>query len=125
MKDIGGILWDAYLHALEKHMGKSPASTKADLKALMEEVRQEALEYLGDRGYSIGEDGNGFLTVCCNCKKVRDGDDRWQSFEDYMTEQSWVEITHGLCEDCVKKLIPARKTRKRSRPRPGNRPLRG
>ena len=124
MKDIGGILWDAYLHALEKHMGEpnANASISADPKAFMEEVRQEALEYLNDQGYSIGEYGNGFLTVCCNCKKVRDGDDRWRSFEDYMAEHSRVEITHGLCAECVKTLLPGRKSRRGSKPRPGSRP---
>jgi hypothetical protein len=121
MKHIGGILWDAYLYALEKRFDKSndEASTSADPRALMEEVRQEALEYLNAQGYSIGEDDSGFLTVCCECKKVRDGDNRWRSFEDYMAEHSRVEITHGLCEDCVKKLFEGRTPRRGSKSRPG------
>ncbi len=116
MKDIGGIIWEAYLHALKKRIGGSgeAASISADPTALMEEVRREALEYLNARGYSVGEDGSGFLTVCCICKKVRDGDDRWRSFEDYMVEHSRVEITHGLCAECVNKLLPGRKSRRRS-----------
>ena len=123
MKHIGRILWDAYLHALEKHIGESnaDASMAANPKAFMEKVRQEALEYLKARGYSIGEDGSGFLTVCCNCKRVRDGGDRWQCFEDYMAEHSRIEITHGLCGECVNKLLPRRKHRRVSDSRQGKR----
>jgi hypothetical protein len=114
MKQIGRILWDAYLHALERLIGESNAceSMSIDPETLMEEVRQEALEYLRARGYSVGGNGSSFLMVCCNCKKVRDGGNKWQDFEDYMAEHSSVEITHGLCAECVDELLPKRKARR-------------
>jgi hypothetical protein len=106
MNEIGGILWEACLHAIRTHMDKRGVGDAApeDPAALMEDVRREALEYLSGQGYSIGKGGSGFLTVCCGCRKVRDGGNRWRSFEDYMAEHSGVEITHGLCAECVKTL---------------------
>lgn len=33
------------------------------------------------------------IVICCNCKK-------------YMGEKEGTGISHGICEDCIKKLYP-------------------
>jgi len=48
----------------------------------------------------------GLIPICANCKKIKDDDGYWHSVEEYMTEHSDVKFTHGLCNDCIKKLYP-------------------
>jgi PAS domain-containing protein len=49
----------------------------------------------------------GLLPICSNCKKVRTGQDRWQSIEGYIkTHIVDLEFTHGMCPDCLKELYP-------------------
>ena len=40
-----------------------------------------------------------FLSLCANCRKLRDGD-KWISFEEYMREKEGKEISHGICPQC-------------------------
>lgn len=47
---------------------------------------------------------SGFLPICCSCKKIRDDKGYWQQIESYISEHSNAEFSHGLCEDCAKKL---------------------
>jgi hypothetical protein len=44
----------------------------------------------------------GFLPVCSFCKKIRVGSE-WISIENYITEHSEAEFSHGLCPECIKK----------------------
>lgn len=48
----------------------------------------------------------GFLPICANCKKIRDDKGFWHSIEAYVRDHSEAEFTHGICDDCVKKLYP-------------------
>jgi len=54
----------------------------------------------------------GILPVCSACKKIRvepvlPGEQpRWLSLEDYLHEETPVRFSHGLCEDCIKRLYP-------------------
>lgn len=49
---------------------------------------------------------SGFLPICCSCKKIRDDKGYWQQIEMYISNHSDVEFSHGICEDCAKKLYP-------------------
>ncbi|MEN8188678.1 MAG: response regulator [Thermodesulfobacteriota bacterium] len=46
------------------------------------------------------------LPVCMFCKKIRDdtgtghGKGEWKTFEDYLTTQGDLQVSHGLCRDC-------------------------
>ncbi len=48
----------------------------------------------------------GFLTICSSCKKIRDEREHWIQVEEYLTKHTEVELTHGICPDCQKKLYP-------------------
>jgi hypothetical protein len=48
----------------------------------------------------------GFLRICANCKKIRGSDDKWVTIEEYITEYSEAEFSHGICPECAKKLYP-------------------
>ncbi|MEI7528477.1 MAG: GAF domain-containing protein [Elusimicrobiota bacterium] len=56
----------------------------------------------------------GLIPICAQCKKIRDDKGFWQKVEVYLEERSDVRFTHGLCDDCMRKLytkeeLPERK----------------
>jgi PAS domain S-box-containing protein len=42
----------------------------------------------------------GLVPICAWCRKVRDGDGRWTTFEAWVHEHSDAKFTHGMCPDC-------------------------
>lgn len=46
----------------------------------------------------------GFLPICSSCKSIRDDKGYWQSIEEYMSNNSEVILSHGLCVKCADKL---------------------
>lgn len=51
----------------------------------------------------------GLVPICSNCKKIRDDKGYWKNLESYIEEHSDAEFTHGLCEECSKKLYGDKK----------------
>jgi hypothetical protein len=49
---------------------------------------------------------SGMLPICSSCKKIRDDEGYWQQIEEYIKDHSEADFTHGICEECVKKLYP-------------------
>lgn len=45
-----------------------------------------------------------FLPICAWCKKIRDDSDYWNSLEEYLRKNSDIEISHGICPECLKKI---------------------
>ena len=48
----------------------------------------------------------GFLPICCNCKKIRDGKGFWQPIERYLMNHTEHEFSHGICPKCREELYP-------------------
>lgn len=46
------------------------------------------------------------LPICSSCKKVRDDAGYWGQIEAYIRKHVDVELTHGICPDCVAELYP-------------------
>ena len=44
---------------------------------------------------------SGLLPICASCKKVRSVDGYWKQIEQYLTENSEADISHGLCPECA------------------------
>src|SRR5919106_1426117 len=42
--------------------------------------------------------------ICAWCQKVRNEEGRWQGFDSYVKERSIIEVTHGICPDCLKRF---------------------
>jgi PAS domain S-box-containing protein len=49
---------------------------------------------------------SGLLSICANCKKVRDDKGYWNQIEAYIQDHSEAEFSHGICPICAKKLYP-------------------
>jgi PAS domain S-box-containing protein len=48
---------------------------------------------------------SGFLPICASCKKIRDDKGYWSQVEQYISEHSEVEFSHGLCPECAEKMV--------------------
>ena len=48
----------------------------------------------------------GLIPICASCKKIRNDGGFWQQLEEYLSEHSEAEFSHGLCQPCAKKLYP-------------------
>jgi DNA-binding response OmpR family regulator len=46
----------------------------------------------------------GILPICSSCKKIRNEDGHWEQIETYIRDRSRVDFTHGICEECARKL---------------------
>ena len=44
--------------------------------------------------------------VCTTCKKIRDDSGYWNNLEQYISEHSGAEFSHGLCPECTINLYP-------------------
>lgn len=49
---------------------------------------------------------SGLIPICANCKRIRDDKGYWNDVESYISKHSTAEFSHGLCDDCMKKLYP-------------------
>jgi PAS domain-containing protein len=45
------------------------------------------------------------LPICAWCKKVRTGDDYWQSVEEYLRRHADVVVSHSICGECLEKEL--------------------
>jgi PAS domain S-box-containing protein len=45
------------------------------------------------------------IPVCASCKKVRNDAGYWESVETYIRQKIGKNITHGVCPDCVEKML--------------------
>jgi len=48
----------------------------------------------------------GFIPICSNCKRIRDGKGGWLSLERYLMNYTEHEFSHGICPECREALYP-------------------
>jgi CRP-like cAMP-binding protein len=77
---------------------RNPSMAVELLRVLSHRVR--ALQKMAAK--SLG----GLLPICLNCKNIRDESGSWVRIEDYITDRSEADFTHGMCPDCMRKLYP-------------------
>ena len=47
----------------------------------------------------------GLLPICSYCKKVRNERNYWERVDSYLTSHSDLELTHGICPDCLERMM--------------------
>lgn len=47
----------------------------------------------------------GLLTTCCQCHKIRDGNDGWVTLETYVQRHTALKFSHGYCPDCERAAV--------------------
>ncbi len=51
----------------------------------------------------------GILPICMHCHKIRNDEESWQRVEEYISQHSDAEFSHGLCPECLNKYYPESK----------------
>jgi sigma-B regulation protein RsbU (phosphoserine phosphatase) len=46
----------------------------------------------------------GLLPICAYCKSIRDDSNYWHRVEEYVTEHSDAQFSHGICPNCLPKV---------------------
>lgn len=49
---------------------------------------------------------SGILPICSFCKGIRDDKGYWARLEEFMSKETDVKFSHGICPDCMKKHYP-------------------
>ncbi len=58
---------------------------------------------------------NTLISVCAKCNKVRVNGKEWQKMEDYVSENSLLTFSHGLCPDCMEQALDSIQQRKQAK----------
>ena len=45
------------------------------------------------------------IPICSYCKKIRSDQDYWEQLEDYLSTQTDLEFSHGVCPSCYDKAL--------------------
>ncbi len=83
---------------LHEEIERNPAMAVELLRMMSRRVR--ALEK------SLMHTLGGELPICLNCKSIRDEDGVWTKMEEYVSDHSETDFSHGMCPDCLKELYP-------------------
>jgi hypothetical protein len=46
------------------------------------------------------------VPICMHCKKMRDDQNYWQNVEKYLMDFAGIDLSHGICPDCMKVHYP-------------------
>ena len=49
---------------------------------------------------------SGLLPICSGCKKIRDDHGYWNRIENFISEHSDAQFSHGICPECAQKYFP-------------------
>ena len=47
---------------------------------------------------------SGLLPICSYCKRIRKDEDYWQQMEQYLSDHSEAEFSHGICPECFERV---------------------
>jgi PAS domain S-box-containing protein len=70
---------------------------------LTEHVQSDSESEVARRLSQLG----GLLTICMDCKNIRDSEGNWARVDTFIAERSKVYFTHGICPGCLKDRIPS------------------
>ena len=48
----------------------------------------------------------GVIPICMYCKEIRDEKGSWNRLENYISEHSEAQFSHGICDKCIKEHFP-------------------
>ena len=66
----------------------------------------------------------GLLPLCCYCKRVRNDGEYWSQIEEYLRDNSDLQISHGICDDCYATQVQELKQKVAENPASGQAPKR-
>ena len=97
------LLWLVVMVGLILVSRKLNRQIAARIKAYKD--RQEAIQ-ASMKAKKDAKELKGLLPICAKCKKIRDDQGYWNRLEEYISEHSAAEFSHGLCPKCAQELYP-------------------
>jgi hypothetical protein len=81
---------------------------KAEVVALNDVLEQRVRERTRELEEVLAhvKELRGLLPICAWCKRVRDDHDYWHSVEEYISDRTDAQFSHGICPDCMKEMEP-------------------
>lgn len=73
-----------------------PATAEADRQRLLDDLQRTVAEVKVLRG---------ILPICGYCKRIRDEQGDWTRLETFVTERSQASFSHGVCPDCLQRVL--------------------
>ncbi|WP_462324236.1 PAS domain S-box protein [Desulfoplanes sp.] len=70
-----------------------------------EREREELIEKL-EKALKEIKQLQGIIPICASCKNIRDDQGAWKQLEEYISDHSDAEFSHGICPECAEKLYP-------------------
>ena len=49
---------------------------------------------------------SGLIPICMHCKGIRDDKGYWNKLENYISDHSDVQFSHGICDKCLNEHYP-------------------
>jgi hypothetical protein len=83
-------------------------SARAEVITLNEELERRVRERTRELEDALGQvkQLRGLLPICAWCKRVRDDHDYWHSVEEYISDRTDAQFSHGICPDCARDVSP-------------------
>jgi len=112
---LGGVV--AILNLVSKTYDEIPGNTRTAVETIaaqiggiinrvrIEEDRERLIKELKDALEKV-KTLSGLIPICANCKSIRDDKGYWHQVEEYLLEHADVLFSHGICDECAKKLYP-------------------
>jgi integral membrane sensor domain MASE1 len=77
---------------------------RAEVVALNEQLEARVRERTRDLEEALTQvkQLRGLLPICAWCKAVRDDHDYWHSVEEYISERTDAQFSHGICPNCAR-----------------------
>jgi hypothetical protein len=100
----GGVIRRRARFAFSRHGRLEPAHLLVTAAPIQHVEAPRVLLMIEDMATLIELEG--ILPMCANCKRVRDGQDAWSSVESYFNRRLDLDVSHGLCPDCLQELYP-------------------
>ena len=101
-----------YRNGLEQLLADSRKEFEKELLSYrngLEELVQERTQKLEKALVEI-KTLKGSIAICMHCNDIRDDDGDWNQIEEYIHDRAEVNLSHGVCPDCVEKHSPNAKT---------------
>jgi len=82
---------------------------RAEVVSLNEGLEQRVQERTRDLQDALShvKQLRGLLPICAWCKAVRDDHDYWHSLEEYISERTDAQFSHGICPNCARDVYKA------------------
>ncbi len=87
----------------ERALGRLVTLRDVTERRRAEEERERLIAELQDALAEV-KTLSGLLPICAWCGKMRDDEGYWQRLDIYLSEHSTLQITHGICPECMEKI---------------------